>query len=74
MGSGCSSVGRATGSNPVIDEKYIEHFCCQLYWKGENKEKEAGIGPFLKKRSTLYLPWKVGKLFVPCVQIIIDLL
>ena len=39
------------GSNPVIGNNlYIEHLFiyCQLCWKDENKEKEAGYGPFLK--------------------------
>ena len=26
---------------------------CQLYWKDENKEKEAGNDPFLKKEMAL---------------------
>ena len=30
------------GTNPVVGKKI-------LYWKDENKEKEAGIGPFFKK-------------------------
>ena len=36
------------GSNPVIGEFIIEHFLtyCQLYWKYENKEKEAWNGQF----------------------------
>ena len=33
------------GSNLVITNFYIGHLFdyCQLYWKDENKEKEAGI-------------------------------
>ena len=27
-------------------QKYKLNVCCQLYWKDENKEKEAGIGHF----------------------------
>ena len=32
---------------------YIEHLftCCQMYWKDENKEKEAGIGPILTNNT-----------------------
>ena len=33
------------GSNPVIGNLFVY---CQLYSKDENKEKEAGNGPFLK--------------------------
>ena len=37
-------------SNPVISKLLCGTFvCCQLYWKDENKEKEAGNGPFFKK-------------------------
>ena len=36
-GSGCGSVGRAV---------VILNIYSQLYWKDENKEKEAGNGPF----------------------------
>ena len=34
---------------------YIGHLYvyCQLYWKDENKEKEAGNDPFLKKEMAL---------------------
>ena len=32
------------GSNPVIG-KYKLNVYCQLYWKDEIKEKEAGNGP-----------------------------
>ena len=35
------------GSNPVIGNLFVY---CQLYSKDENKEKEAGNGPFFKKR------------------------
>ena len=38
------------GSNPVIGKLLYETFVyCQLYWKDENKEKEAGNGPFFEK-------------------------
>ena len=56
MGSGCGSVGRAVASNargPRFEsshrQKFIFNIYCQLYWKDENKEKEAGTGPFFKK-------------------------
>ena len=55
LGSGCSSVGRAVASevsctNPVISKLlYGKFLYCQLYWKDENKEKEAGMAHFLKK-------------------------
>ena len=34
------------GSNSVIGKKLCNVYY-QLFWKDENKEKEAGIGPFL---------------------------
>ena len=50
------SVGKAVASNsrgPRFEshhqQKCILNVYCQLYWKEENKEKEAGNGPFLKK-------------------------
>ena len=36
------------GLNPVIGKIYWPFVYCQLYWKDENTEKEAGNGPFLK--------------------------
>ena len=36
------------GSNPVLGKLYIPIYC-QLHWKDENKEKEAGNGQFFKK-------------------------
>ena len=55
LGSGCDSVGRVVASNsrgPRFEsshwQKFILNIYCQLYWKDENKEKEAGNGPFLK--------------------------
>ena len=33
------------GSNPVIGKIYWIFVYCQLYWKDENKEKEAGNDP-----------------------------
>ena len=37
------------GLNPVIGEILMNIVYCQLYRKDENKEKEAGNGPFYKK-------------------------
>ena len=59
--SGCGSVGRAVTSDtrgPRFESSHWQKFIhilniCLLstvYWKDENKEKEAGNGPFLKKR------------------------
>ena len=39
------------GSNPVIGKNLFWTFYCQLYRKDENKEKEAGNGPFLIKEN-----------------------
>ena len=36
-------------SNPVIGKKIVVNVYCQLYWKDENKEKEAVNCPFFKK-------------------------
>ena len=56
MGSCCGSVGRAVTSGPrgprlesSHRQKIVLNIYCQLY--KENKQKEAGIGPFLKKTS-----------------------
>ena len=56
LGSGCGSVGRAVASNsrdPQFEsshcQKFILNTYCQLCWKDENKEKEAGNGPFFNK-------------------------
>ena len=38
----------ARGSNTIIGEIYIEHCFLSMYRKEENKEKEAGNGPFDK--------------------------
>ena len=52
-------IAEVHGSSPVIGKIYIEHV---LYWKDENKEKEAGNGPFLKRnhwvlsKTELYIP------------------
>ena len=45
------------GSRPVIGKFYLSNYC-QLYWKDENKEKEAGKLSLLKSRlqgSNLFL-------------------
>ena len=41
------------GSNPVIGKIYWIFVYCQLYWKDENKEKEAGNGPFFLKKKLI---------------------
>ena len=54
LGSGCGGwVGREVASNSrglqfesSHRQKYILSIYCQLYWKDENKEKEAENGPF----------------------------
>ena len=63
MDSGCGSVGRAVTSNsrgPQFEsshwQKIILNIDCQLYWKDENKEKEAGNGPFKKQANNQFLP------------------
>ena len=45
-------ISEAHGSNPVIGKKNSILNICLLstvYWKDENKEKDAGNGPFFKK-------------------------
>ena len=51
-GGGGGSVGRAVASNlrglwfeSSHWQKFILNIYCQLYWKDQNKEKEAGNGP-----------------------------
>ena len=58
MGSGGGSIGRAVASNsrgPQFEsshrQKFLLNIYCKLYWKDENKEKEAGNGPFFKKKK-----------------------
>ena len=59
--SGCGSVGKATlptpevhSSSPVICKLLYRTFgYCQLYRKDENREKEAGNGPFKKNKLCL---------------------
>ena len=65
LGSGCDSVGRAVDSNswgPQFEsrhqQKFILNIYFQLYWKDENKEKEAANGPFFKKKIGHWLPPK----------------
>ena len=71
MGSGCGSVGRAvaTDTRGLWFESshwqkfiYILNICLlsTVYWKEENKEKEAGTGPFLKKKTKAYIFVKVN--------------
>ena len=52
-GSGCGSVGRAVTSDsrdPRFESYHRQNFIYQLYnRKDENKEKEAGNGPSLKR-------------------------
>ena len=60
------------GLNPVIDKNlYILNICLlsHVSWKDENKEKEAGNGPFLKILSNFnkivhFAVTKVVKIFV----------
>ena len=63
MGSGCASVGREVASDTrgwrfesSHRQKFISilNICLlsTVYWKDENKEKEAGCGPFFLKKST----------------------
>ena len=55
MGSGGGSVGRAVAPDsrgPRLESSHRKKIILNiysLYWKDENKEKEAGNGPFLKK-------------------------
>ena len=44
------------GSNPVIGKNLLisnNWILSTVYWKDENKEKDAGNGPFLKNMSLL---------------------
>ena len=48
------------GSNPVIGKNLLISNICILstvYWKDENKEKEAGNGPFLKENILSIKRW-----------------
>ena len=62
MGSGCVAqlverslpIPEVWSSNPVIGKNlFILNICLlsTVYWKDENKEKEARNGPFFKKLS-----------------------
>ena len=53
------------GSNPVIGKFYKLLTVFNLYWKDENKEKEAGRGPFLIKSKyfLFYLTKPVKKYY-----------
>ena len=42
------TIREVRSSNPVIGKNLLNIYC-QLLWKDENKEKEAGNGPFLIK-------------------------
>ena len=46
-------IPQVRGSNPVIGKKLfklnISLLLSTVYWRDENKEKEAGNGPFFKK-------------------------
>ena len=57
-GSGCGSVGRAVASDSrglqfesTHRQKFILNIYCQLFWKDENNEKEAGNDPFSIKNK-----------------------
>ena len=62
-GSGCVAqlverllpIPEVRGSNPVIGKNLFKlniSLLSTLYWKDENKEKEAGNGPLFKKTNT----------------------
>ena len=57
LGNGGGSIGRAVASDirdPRLESRHRQNFIYQLYnGKDENKEKEAGNGPSLKKESDL---------------------
>ena len=70
MGSGCVAqlierllpIAEVHSSNPVIGKKiFILNICLlsTVYWKGENKEKEAEDGLFLK----MLLPANCGQCY-----------
>ena len=68
-GSGCCSDGLAVatdsrGSNPVIGKIYWTFDYYQLYWRDENKEKEAGNGPFIILVITRQGSLKIVKILV----------
>ena len=63
MGSGCGSVGRAVASDTRdlwFKSRHLQNFIYQIIYqlfnrKDENKEKEAGNGPF--KKEVLNFSW-----------------
>ena len=44
------SIPEVRSSNPVIGKIYFEQILLTVYWKDENKEKEAGNGTIFKKK------------------------
>ena len=52
------------GSNPVISKLLKNIIYCFLYWKGNNKEKEAGHCPFFNKEK--FTQDHLWKCFVLC--------
>ena len=50
-------------SNQVIGKNLYCTFYCQLYWKEQNKEKEAANGPFLKRLGSNLLNWTIIRQF-----------
>ena len=50
--SAVASDSRGPGSKPVIDKFYWTYLLSTVWSKDENKEKEAGIGPFFLKKIT----------------------
>ena len=59
------------GSNPFIGKLFYGTFvCCQLYWKDENKEKEAANGPFLTKTFGYSLISNFSLIFLSAKQIV----
>ena len=64
LGSGCGSVGRAVTANsrgPRFESSHWQHFIlniyCQLYWKEENKVKEAENGPLKNGPAPNVIRW-----------------
>ena len=54
--SGHFSHQRSAVRIPTSAKFLLNFVCCQLYWKDENKEKEARSGPLLKKLTYLNVP------------------
>ena len=65
MGSGWGSVGRTVASDakgPQFESRQQQKFSMKIFsvncWKDENKDKEAGNGPFLQKNElACAVPW-----------------